>query len=110
MKKILAGVAMLLCVMVLNVTAGNTTPVKKTSKDGTTCECCKNCKDQKCKDLCARWGKMTTEQQNGAAGKTLKAECMKICEEKKCCTAADGKATSCKMESGSCCKKPEAKK
>ena len=97
---------MMLCAITMNVKAINTDG-PKTKKTAATCECCKNCKDEKCKELCAKWSGMTPEAQKSEEGKKVKADCMKICEEKKCCTSADGKATSCAgMEEGkSCCKK-----
>ena len=107
MKKISFIIVMMLCAITMNVKAinGGDSKVKQAA---TTCSCCKNCKDDKCKELCAKYCAMTPEAQKSDDGKKVKADCMKICEAKKCCTSADGKtATACTdMEGGkSCCKK-----
>ena len=105
MKKYVSIIAIMLCAFIVNVKAINSDG-PKVKKAEATCECCKNCKDDKCKELCTKWCSMTPEAQKSEEGKKVKADCMKICEAKKCCTSADGKATACEMMEGkSCCKK-----
>ncbi|MFI4955576.1 MAG: hypothetical protein ACHP9Y_06640 [Gammaproteobacteria bacterium] len=49
---------------------------------------------------------MTAEEKKSEAGKKVKDECIKICKEKKCCSA-DGKTSTCEgmMDGKDCCKK-----
>ena len=101
--------AIVLCALMLNIktiNANNDKPSKATKNECCNkSECCKNCNDEKCKELCTKMNNMTEEQQKSAEGKELKEECMKICKEQKCCSS-DGKATSCAdMEGKSCCNK-----
>ena len=105
MKKYASIIAMMLCALILNVKAINTNNNFKKG-DPTECSCCKNCKDEKCKELCKKWCAMTAEAKKGAEGKKTKEECIKICKEKKCCSA-DGKSTTCEgmMDGKDCCKK-----
>jgi hypothetical protein len=102
MKKLISAIAVMLCLFVSNVNAINlgNNPSKK---DGTECSCCKNCKDEKCKELCKKWCGMTAEARKSNEGKKVKDECMKLCKEKKCCST-DGKCEGM-MESKDCCKK-----
>ena len=101
MKKYVSIIAMVLCVFALNVNnmyAGNNAKTFKT----TDCKCCKKCKDDKCKELCKKWSNMTAEAQKGEEGQKVKAECLKICAEKKCCSPS---GTCPGMEGKGCCKK-----
>ena len=102
MKKIISAIAVMLCLLVVNVKAINTTNNFKKG-DPTECSCCKNCKDEKCKELCKKWCAMTAEERKSDAGKKVKEECMNLCKEKKCCSA-DGKCEGM-MEGKDCCKK-----
>jgi hypothetical protein len=102
MKKYVSIIAMMLCALIVNVKAVNLTN-KTTGSNPTECSCCKNCKDDKCKELCKKWCGMTTEAQKSDEGKKVKEECLKICKEKKCCSA-DGKCEGM-TEGKSCCKK-----
>ncbi|MES1226098.1 MAG: hypothetical protein ABUT20_62055 [Bacteroidota bacterium] len=104
MKKYVGIIAMMLCALIINVKAINAGNYSKSVKS-TSCECCKNCKDEKCKELCTKWSNMTPEAQKSEEGKKVKEECLQICKEKKCCSS-DGKATTCAgMEGKGCCKK-----
>jgi len=104
MKKYVSIIAIMLCALIVNVNASTTN--HKIKGDPTECSCCKNCKDEKCKELCKKWCGMTAEAQKSAEGKKVKDECMKICKEKKCCSA-DGKTGTCEgmMDGKNCCKK-----
>ncbi|MBS1647563.1 MAG: hypothetical protein JST67_09510 [Bacteroidetes bacterium] len=102
MKKIISVLAVMLCFLVLNVKAINSVYNLKKG-DPTECSCCKNCKEDKCKALCKKWCSMTADEKKSEAGKKVKNECVKMCEEKKCCSA-DGKCEGM-MESKNCCKK-----
>lgn len=101
MKKYVSAIAVLLCLLMLNVKAINTNDNPKKSTD-TECKCCKDCKDEKCKELCKKWSDMTSEQQKGDEGKKVKEECLRICKEKKCCSSS---GTCEGMEGKGCCKK-----
>lgn len=102
MKKYVSIIAFMLCVVLINVKATN---LGNPPSKATSCECCKNCKDDRCKELCAKWSNMTPEAQKSDEGKKVKEECLKICKEKKCCSA-DGKTATCEgMEGKGCCKK-----
>lgn len=101
MKKYVSIIAFVLCAIIINVKAVNP---GDHSKKASSCECCKNCKDDKCKELCAKWSNMTPEAQKSEEGKKVKEECLKICKEKKCCSS-DGKTTCEGMEGKGCCKK-----
>jgi hypothetical protein len=103
MKKYVSIIAMVLCALIINVKAINASGDHKNNKS-TSCECCKNCKDEKCKELCSKWSNMTAEAQKSEEGQKVKAECLQICKEKKCCSS-DGKATCAGMEGKGCCKK-----
>jgi hypothetical protein len=104
MKKIVSAIAVMLCLLVVNVQAINKNDGSKKSAS-TECSCCKNCKDEKCKELCTKWCGMTAEARKSDEGKKVKEECMKICKEKKCCSA-DGKTTcEAMMDGKDCCKK-----
>lgn len=102
MKKYVSIIAIMLCALVS--TNATVSLVKKPNDHA--CECCKNCKDDQCKALCKKWSAMTADEQKSPAGQQVKEECMKICKEKKCCSA-DGKSSSCEsmMSGKSCCKK-----
>lgn len=103
MNRYLSIIAIVLCTLILEVRAIGT--VYKTPALNTTeCECCKNCKDEKCKSLCSQWSNMSAETRASEEGKKVKAECLKICQEKKCCSTS-GKATCEGMEGKGCCKK-----
>lgn len=86
MKKCISIIAML-CILMLNVNtirANGNALISHT----TDCSCCKNCKDDKCKDLCKQWSNMSVADQKSDAGKKVKEECAKICEGmegKGCC-------------------------
>jgi len=97
MKKYVSIIAVL-CALMFNVSAIGNAPA---SSD---CECCKNCKDDKCKDLCKQWSNMTADAQKSDAGKKVKEECAKICKEKKCCSSSD-KGSCSGMDGKGCCKK-----
>lgn len=103
MKKYVSIIAIVLCAFISTKATVSTTPKSHTHA---VCECCKNCKDDQCKALCKKWSAMTAEEQKSAAGQQVKEECMKICKEKKCCSA-DGKSASCEgmMSGKNCCKK-----
>jgi hypothetical protein len=101
MKKYVSIVAMMLCALILNVKAINVNNLKK--GDPTECSCCKNCKDEKCKELCKKWCGMSAEARKSEEGKKVKDECTKICKEKKCCSP-DGKCEGM-TEGKDCCKK-----
>jgi len=105
MKKIISVIAVVLCLFVVNVTAINAHG-NSSKRDGTECSCCKNCKDEKCKELCKKWCGMTAEARKSNEGKKVKEECIKICKEKKCCSV-DGKTSTCEsmMDGKDCCKK-----
>lgn len=100
MKKYIAITAIALCALILTVKALNT---NKTTTPVMTCECCKNCTDDRCKQLCSTWSNMTVAEQQSPEGQSVKEECLAICKEKKCC-APDG---TCPMMEGTedCCKK-----
>ena len=105
MKKYVSIVAIMLCALIINVKATTNDKIRKTH--ATECECCKNCKDEKCKELCKKWSGMSAETQKSEEGKKVKEECMAICKEKKCCSS-NGKATCEGMEGKDgkgCCKK-----
>lgn len=103
MKKYVSIIAIVLCAFVSTQAMISATPK---SNDHTSCACCKNCKDDQCKALCAKWSALTAEEQKSPAGQKVKEECTKICKEKKCCSS-DGQSSSCEsMTTGkSCCKK-----
>jgi hypothetical protein len=103
MKKYVSIVAFMLCALIVNVKAINVNGDGKKAK-ATTCECCKNCKDDKCKELCSKWSGMSAKEKESAEGKKVKEECMNICKEKKCCSTS-GKATCAGMEGAGCCSK-----
>ena len=104
MKRYVSIIAMMLCALIINVKAINTN-MKAVNAEATECECCKNCKDDKCKALCLEWSKMTAQAQKSEEGKKVKEECIKICKEKKCCSK-DGNTACEKMEGkAACCKK-----
>lgn len=103
MKKYVSIVAIMLCALIINVKAINTGNDPKTSKTS-GCDCCKNCKDEKCISLCKKYSEMTAEAQKGDEGKKVKEECMKICKEKKCCSS-DGKSACMDKDAKGCCKK-----
>ncbi|MCC6690398.1 MAG: hypothetical protein IT235_02585 [Bacteroidia bacterium] len=103
MKTYVSIIAIALCALIINVipvNAGNEKKVPVT----TECTCCKDCKDEKCKELCKKFSSMSAEEQNGAAGEKVKEECTKICKEKKCCSS-DAKSSCAGMEGKGCCKK-----
>ncbi|HWY36069.1 MAG TPA: hypothetical protein VNX68_15600 [Nitrosopumilaceae archaeon] len=104
MKKYVSIIAIMLCALVINVKADNTNK-KSEIQTSTECECCKNCKEEKCKELCKKWCGMTAEARKSAEGKKVKEECIKICKEKKCCTSTSGKTACEGMEGKDCCKK-----
>lgn len=95
--------AIMLCALIVNVKAINTGNEPKNSKT-TECVCCKNCKDEKCKELCKQYSDLTAEAQQSEEGKKIKAECMALCEKNKCCSSSD-KATCEGKEAKGCCKK-----
>lgn len=105
MKKYVSIITIMLCALMLNVKAINANI--KSIATTTECECCKNCKDDRCKELCKKWSNMTAEAQKSEEGKKVKDECIKICKEKKCCSSSDGKTTTCEgmMDGKDCCKK-----
>ncbi len=98
---------MMLCAFMLNISAVNARTI---TTGGTSCECCKNCKDEKCKELCKKWSEMSADERKSDEGKKVKEECTKICNEKckeqKCCSS-EGSSSSCQsmMEGKDCCKK-----
>jgi hypothetical protein len=104
MKKYVSIMAIMLCALTINVKAVNTGDEPKNSKT-TECTCCKNCKDEKCKELCKQYSNMTDEAQKGDEGKKVKEECMKICKEKKCCSSSEKATCDGMMEGKGCCKK-----
>jgi len=65
-------------------------------------DCCKDCKDEKCKEQCAKYSSMTDAEKDSEAGKSLAKECKAMCEKNKCC-ASDKKACD-KKEGKGCCK------
>jgi hypothetical protein len=105
MKKYVSIIAIMLCSLTMTVKAATGNDKQKKST-GTECSCCKNCKEEKCKELCTKWCAMTAEEKKSVDGKKVKEECIKICKEKKCCSS-DGKATTCEgmMDGKDCCKK-----
>jgi hypothetical protein len=99
MKKYISIIAILLCAL----TSVNATVSTPHTHD--LCDCCKNCKDDQCQDLCKKWSAMSTEERRSAEGQKVKDACMKICKEKKCCSA-DGTSATCEgMNDKGCCKK-----
>ncbi len=102
MKKYVSIVAIMLCAFIVNTNALTLTHTFK--GEPMECACCKNCKDDKCKELCKKWAGMTPEVQKSEKGQLVKEECIKICKEKKCCSA-DGKGCESMMEGKDCCKK-----
>ncbi len=104
MKKHVSIVALMLCALMMNVKAMTNNDGTKKPGTATECSCCKNCKDEKCKELCTKWNGMSAEARKSEEGKKVKDECMKICEEKKCCSS-DGKSGCATMEGKDCCKK-----
>jgi hypothetical protein len=104
MKKYVSFIAIMLCSFVMPVSAVNPNNLK--NGDQTECKCCKKCKDTKCIALCKQWSGLSAEAKKGEEGQKIKEECMKICKEKKCCSA-DGMTSSCgsMMEGKDCCKK-----
>src|SRR3954462_2397586 len=101
MKKYISTVAIVLCALIINVKAVNTK-----MNNTTECSCCKNCKDEKCKELCKKWSEMTAEAKESVEGQKVKEECLAICKVKKCCSV-NGKTATCEgmMEGKDCCKK-----
>lgn len=97
----MTAIAVMLC-MLVSVSAINPVSLYKKG-DPNECACCKNCKDEKCKELCKKWCSMSAEERKSDSGKKVKGECVKICKEKKCCSA-DGKCEGM-MEGKDCCKK-----
>ena len=97
-------IAIMLCALILDVKATGVTNQTSSSKTA-DCECCKNCKDEKCKELCKKWSSMTADERKGEEGKKVKEECIKICKEKKCCSSSDKNTCEAMMEGKSCCKK-----
>jgi hypothetical protein len=99
MTKRILIIAMVLCAVILSVKAFTNSTAPKTAD----CACCKNCNDDKCKELCQTWSNMSSEVQKSAEGQKVKAECLSICKERNCCSP-DGTCPG--MEEGkSCCKK-----
>ncbi len=94
-------IAMTLCILTFSV---NGVIAKSGTKPTTDCQCCKDCKDDKCKDLCKQWNSMTADTQKSDAGKKVKEECAKICKENKGCSSS-GKSTCLQMDGKGCCKK-----
>lgn len=91
----------MLCSFILNVQA-STNKLETDTSSG--CICCKNCKEQKCQDLCKKWSHMSAEEQKSTEGKKVKEECMAICKEHKCCSSTN--QTSCEgMQGKGCCEK-----
>lgn len=93
----------MLCALIINVKAVNTDKQLK-NDTSMSCACCKNCKDEKCKELCQKWSNMSPEAQKSEEGKKVKEECLQICKAKKCCSST-GKASCEGMEGKGCCKK-----
>jgi hypothetical protein len=103
MKKLMSIIAVTLCALMITVSG---VIAKGETKSSTDCECCKNCKDDTCKDLCKQWKNMTADAQKSDAGKKVKDECAKICKEKKCCSSSDKSSGTCSgMDGKGCCKK-----
>lgn len=96
MKKYIGMLFIALFAFVFNANAGG--------GDGKCCkkaDCCKNCKDEKCKETCTKLGAMTDAEKNSDVGKKLAEECKAMCEKNKCC-ASDKKCE--KKEGKGCCK------
>ena len=72
--------------------------------DGGCCttNCCKNCKDEKCKEMCAKYKAMSDTEKESEAGKKLAEECKALCKKNKCCKKEDKKCES--KEGKGCCK------
>lgn len=96
-------ITVMLCALIVNTSTVNAN--NKLATITNTCDCCKNCKDDKCKERCTKWAGMTEDQRKSEEGKKLKSECAKACKESKC--DMDGKSSKCdeKKEGKSCCKK-----
>lgn len=106
MKTYVSAIAMMLCVIMINVKASNVVDKSKLSVT-TECGCCKDCKDEKCKELCKKWSNMSEEAQKSEEGKKVKEECTKLCAEHKDCTSSKKKKkANCESkEAKDCCKK-----
>ncbi|MCX6180670.1 MAG: hypothetical protein NT150_01905 [Bacteroidetes bacterium] len=98
MKKYIGMLFIALFAFVFTANAGG-------GKDGCCkkAECCKNCKDDKCKEMCAKYGAMSDTEKESEAGKKLAEECKALCEKNKCCKKEDKKACESKEGKG-CCK------
>lgn len=99
MKKYISSIAMMLCVLMLNINAIN-------AASFTGHDCCKNCKDDKCKEICQKYSEMTPEAQKSDEGKKIMEECKVKCKDAKCCDSKSScEDMSKKGKKGSCCKK-----
>ncbi len=79
-----------------NANAGGGDCCKKT-------DCCKNCKDEKCKTTCEKVSKMSDTEKKSEEGKKLIADCKEMCVKNKCCSSDTTKACESKKGKG-CCK------
>jgi hypothetical protein len=101
MKKYISFIAILLCSLVVNVTAAN----NQKNSDPTAYNCCKKCKDKKCIELCKQYDALSAEAKSGEEGKKIKDECMQLCKEKKCCSTDGVACCETTMDGKACCKK-----
>ncbi len=101
MKKLLIFIAMLLCALMFSISGVIANDRIKSSIDST---CCKDCKADKCQDLCKQWNSMSRDAQKSDAGKKVKEECKEICKESNGCSS-NGKSTCTPIDVKGCCKK-----
>lgn len=103
MKNFMSYMALMLCVIAMNFNAAMATVNTSNGTHNQECSCCKDCKSDKCKELCTKWDKMTSEEKKSKEGIAVKEDCAKICTTEKCCTSS----SSCdkKVKKGCCAKK-----
>ena len=103
MKKYISYIAIMLCAIAMNINASMATVNTISNTQNHECACCKDCKSDKCKELCTKWDKMSSEEKKSKEGISVKEECAKLCTTDKCCSAS----SSCdkKAKKGCCSKK-----
>ena len=103
MKKYVSYIAIMLCAIAMNINASMATVNTITGTQNNECACCKNCKSEKCKELCTKWDKMSSEDKKSKEGIAVKEECAKLCTTEKCCSSS-----SCnKKAKKDCCSKKQ---
>ena len=104
MKKYISYIATLLCAIAFNIsTSSASVTCGNSGSNGHECSCCKNCKSDKCKELCTKYDKLSDDEKKSADGTKVKEECEKLCKTEKCCSSGD-KSCDKKAKKGCCSK------